>query len=95
MSSSPSISNYENLGLYVSSSHSSTSAGERNGRVIRYRVKRAVEAKPEWKIEECTIEIRNSEGVVKTVNGFSVTNGTITKRFVNMEGVNKFIQKNK
>ncbi len=51
--------------------------------------------KPEWKIEECTIEIRNSEGVVKTVNGFSVTNGTITKRFVNMEGVNKFIQKNK
>jgi hypothetical protein len=95
MNSSPSISNYEKLGLYISSSRTSTSASERNGRAVR-RVFRKPAQKPveAWNVEECTIQLRSENGSVREVSGFSVSRGEVVKRFVNIESVQRFISQN-
>ena len=95
MNSSPSISNYENLGLYLTSSQTSKSASERNGRAVR-RVFRKPTSQPveAWNVEECTIQLRSENGSVREVSGFSVSRGEIQKRFVNIESVQRFISQN-
>ncbi len=95
MNSSPSISNYENLGLYLTSSQTSKSASERNGRAVR-RVFRKPTSQPveAWNVEECTIQLRSETGSVREVSGFSVSRGEVVKRFVDIESVQRFISKN-
>jgi hypothetical protein len=95
MSSSPSISNYENLGLYLTTNSTSKSASDRNGRAIR-RVFRKPASKPAeaWNVEECNIQLRNENGSVREVSGYVVRRGEVTKRFVNMESVQRFISQN-
>jgi hypothetical protein len=97
MNSSPSISNYENLGLYLTSSQTSKSASERNGRAIR-RVFRKPTPTPittlDWNVEECNIQLRNENGSVREVSGYLVCRDEISKRFVNMESVQRFISQN-
>jgi hypothetical protein len=95
MSSFPSITNYENLGLYLTSSQTSKSASERNGRAVR-RVfrKPAPKTVEAWNVEECTIQLRSENGSVREVSGFEVSRGEVVKRFVNMEGVQRFISQN-
>ena len=95
MSSSPSITNYENLGLYLSSSQSSHSAGEKNGRAIRRVFRKPTPQLVEaWNVAECNIQLRSETGSVREVSGFSVSRGEVVKRFVDIESVQRFISKN-
>jgi hypothetical protein len=95
MSSSPSISNYENLGLYSTSPLStSKSASERNGRAVRRVFRRPKPVVEAWNVEECNIQMRSENGSIREVSGFEVSRGEVVKRFVNMESVQRFISKN-
>jgi hypothetical protein len=94
MNSSPSISNYDKLGLYVSSSRTSTSASERNGRVVRGVFRKPKPVVEAWNVEECTIQLRSENGSVREVSGYSVSRGEVVKRFVNIESVQRFISQN-
>jgi hypothetical protein len=96
MKTSASITNYENLGLYLTASLStSKSASEKNGRAIRKTfTKPATKPQPVWEVEECVIQMRNETGSVKEIAGFEVHRGLITKRFITIESVQRFISKN-
>lgn len=94
MNSSPSTSNYENLGLFINRSSSSKSASEKNGRAIRRVFRKPVVKVQPWNVEECTIILRSSDGSVREVSGFEVRRGEVVKRFVNREGVERFISQN-
>jgi hypothetical protein len=94
MNSSPSISNYENLGLYLTSSQTSKSASERNGRAIRRVFRKTKPVVEAWNVEECNIQLRSENGSVREVSGYLVCRGEVTKRFVNMESVQRFISQN-
>ena len=94
MSSSPSITNYENLGLYLTSSQTSKSASERNGRAVRRVFRKPKPVVEVWNVEECNIQMRSENGSIREVSGFEVSRGEVVKRFVNMESVQRFISKN-
>jgi hypothetical protein len=94
MNSSPSTSNYENLGLYVNHTSSSKSASEKNGRAIRRVFRKPVVEVQPWNVIECTIILRSSDGTVREVSGYEVRRGEIQKRFINREGVERFISQN-
>jgi hypothetical protein len=94
MNSSPSISNYENLGLYINRSYSSSSASERNGRAVRRVFRKPKPVVEAWNVEECNIQLRSENGSVREVSGYQVSRGEVVKRFVNIESVQRFISQN-
>lgn len=95
MSSSPSISNYSEIGQYRNSSPYVKSAGERNSKAIRRRFRRPAVEKPQpWNVRQCVIQLRDVEGLVREVSGYEVSRGEVVKRFVSFEGMSRFISQN-
>ena len=94
MTTSPSTTNFENIGMYLKTTYNCPWEN-RNGKAIRKTFKKPVVVTPKWEVNECIIPIRNAEGVTNTINGFEVTRGSVTNRFITMEAVNKFIVNNK
>jgi predicted trehalose synthase len=85
---------YSPVAQFVSTTSTSTSASERNGRAIRKVFRKpSVKVQP-WNVEHCTIILRSSDGSVREVSGFEVRRGEVSKRFVNREGVERFISQN-
>lgn len=93
---------YSPVAQFVSTTSTSTSASERNGRAIRRSFKRGPKAVREkqavmagrWEVDECTIMLRGSDGSIREVSGYVVRRGKVVKRFVNREGVERFLSQN-
>jgi hypothetical protein len=94
MSSSPSISNYSDLGQYVNSTPICRAASEKSGRAVRRIVKRVKQVKQIWNVEFSQFQLRGSDGSMKEVGGWIVSRGDVVKRFVNYEGVLRFVSQN-
>jgi hypothetical protein len=94
MSSSPSTSNYESLGFYKSHSYTSSSASEKSGRAIRYRVR-----KPKVQKQSLTIDVRevelNLNGVKSVKSIYVVVGGRTEHKFISRESAENFITTNK
>jgi len=81
--------------IFVSHSHTSNSASERNGRVVRRVFRKPTPAPlPAWNIEECIIQLRRADGSISEVNGYVARRGEVEKRFINLECVQRYISQN-
>jgi hypothetical protein len=81
--------------IFVSHSHTSNSASERNGRAVRRVFRKPTPAPlPAWNVDECVIQLRGVDGSVREINGYVVRRGEVEKRFVSMESVQRFILQN-
>ena len=85
---------YSPVAEYVSTTSTSTSAGERNGRAIRRKFRKPVSTVEPWNVDECKIMLRGSDGSIREVAGFVVRRGDEVRRFVNRECAERFISQN-
>jgi hypothetical protein len=97
MNASVSISNYENLGLFINHTSSSKSASEKNGRAIRRKFRNPMSVKQTPITFEYSVEV----SVLNLIGGgkreteiVTVKGGGIEKRFVSLELAQRWVENN-
>ena len=94
MSYSPSISNYSELGQYVNSTPICRAASEKSGRAVRRIERRVRVVRQPWNVEFSQFQLRGGDGTMREVDGWVVSREGVVKRFVNYEGVLRFVSQN-
>lgn len=97
MNASPSITNYENLGLFINHNSYFKSVSEKNGKCVRRRFKKPITETPTPITFEYTVEV----SVLNLIGGgkreteiVTVKGGGIEKRFVSLESAQRWVENN-